>query len=533
MECQTKSIVICSDGTGNSTIKGRGTNVFKLFEAVDVNGHRRDPYLRRQLTFYDDGVGTENLKWVRIFAGATGYGLSRNVKQLYRELCRVYEPGDWIYLFGFSRGAFTVRTLSGLIEDCGIIDPTDCGTEKAYRDRVRCAYKAYRTKYRAWLTRLVAGKSSMTAAEFRRQYARRDAAGVPLTPAIRLLGVWDTVDAVGLPFALADVWNKVVWQYKFETTTLCSSVERGCQALALDDSRAEFEPVLWNEDDPSTRRRADQVWFPGAHANVGGGYPQQGMSLVALDWMMRQAEAQGLRFVEHTRDEYRTAHSFADKLYDPRSGLGVFYRWKPRNVTELCARRGITHPRVHISAVERVVQAPWGYAPGNLPPQCDVVATEDDPSVRLPDLAEAIARAHHSNGGASLLATTRAAVRVGHVAYATFILGVSSALLRAAGVAWGAPPVPQDDSVLASIAAGVAGVPTGVPQALWTDRLAFWLLAGGLTIGYLLSAISNGRMQRCFSAFWHVHRPALRAALRRTPSPSELLQELQRHVAAS
>ena len=148
----TKNIVICSDGTGNSTIKDRGTNVFKLFEAVDVNGHRSDPRLKRQLAFYDDGVGTETLKWVRVFAGATGYGLSRNVKQLYRELCRVYEPGDSIFLFGFSRGAFTVRTLAGLLSDCGIVDPATCETEDDYRNLTRSAYKAYRRKYRALLT---------------------------------------------------------------------------------------------------------------------------------------------------------------------------------------------------------------------------------------------------------------------------------------------------------------------------------------------------------------------------------------------
>jgi len=128
-----KNIVICSDGTGNTTIKGRGTNVFKLFEAVDVNGHRTRADLRRQLAFYDDGVGTQELRWIRAFAGATGYGLSRNVKRLYRELCRVYEPGDSIYLFGFSRGAFTVRTLAGLVTDCGILSAADYRTEREFR----------------------------------------------------------------------------------------------------------------------------------------------------------------------------------------------------------------------------------------------------------------------------------------------------------------------------------------------------------------------------------------------------------------
>jgi uncharacterized protein (DUF2235 family) len=108
-----KRIIVCSDGTGNTAIKGRGTNVFKLFEAVDLNGHRYDPTLTPQIAIYDDGVGTENFKPLKIFAGATGWGLSRNVKHLYKELARVYDPGDEIYMFGFSRGAFTVRTLAG------------------------------------------------------------------------------------------------------------------------------------------------------------------------------------------------------------------------------------------------------------------------------------------------------------------------------------------------------------------------------------------------------------------------------------
>ena len=95
-----KNIIICADGTGNTTIKGRGTNVFKLYEAVDQNGHRFDPAAVQQVAIYHDGVGTETLKWARLFAGAFGWGLSRNVKQLYGELARVYDPGDHIFLFG-------------------------------------------------------------------------------------------------------------------------------------------------------------------------------------------------------------------------------------------------------------------------------------------------------------------------------------------------------------------------------------------------------------------------------------------------
>ena len=115
--------------------RAAGTNVFKLFEAVDGNGHRADPRLTQQVAIYHDGVGTEVYKWVRIVSGATGWGLSRNIKQLYAELARVYEPGDRIYLFGFSRGAFTVRTLAGLITTCGILDLDRYRTNRSLHQR--------------------------------------------------------------------------------------------------------------------------------------------------------------------------------------------------------------------------------------------------------------------------------------------------------------------------------------------------------------------------------------------------------------
>ena len=93
-----KNIIICSDGTGNTAIKGRGTNVFKMFESVDLNSHRFHPDRTPQVAIYDDGVGTDSMKLPRILGGAAGYGLSRNVRQLYKELCRIYDPGDQIFL---------------------------------------------------------------------------------------------------------------------------------------------------------------------------------------------------------------------------------------------------------------------------------------------------------------------------------------------------------------------------------------------------------------------------------------------------
>ena len=153
-----KNIVICSDGTGNSAIKGRGTNVFKAFESIDLNGHRTQPELIPQVALYDDGVGTEDFKPLKIFAGATGYGLSRNVKQLYKELVRIYDPGDRIFLFGFSRGAFTVRTLIGLIAACGILNVDTLHRARDLESAVNKTYKVYRKSYRTALAKLFLGE---------------------------------------------------------------------------------------------------------------------------------------------------------------------------------------------------------------------------------------------------------------------------------------------------------------------------------------------------------------------------------------
>ena len=283
----SKNIVICSDGTGNSAIKGRGTNVFKLFEAIDLNGHKTRPELTPQVALYDDGVGTEDFKPLKIFAGATGFGLSRNVKQLYKELVRIYDPGDRIFLFGFSRGAFTVRTLVGLIAACGILDVEKLQTADDLDEAVNDTYRVYRKSYRTALAKLFLGKpDNSLIANFKSKNCL--ACEVP----IAFMGVWDTVDAVGLPFHLSDFINMVFYRFKFRDHKLSKLVKHACHALAIDDERHSFHPILWDEGEEDAGR-IEQVWFAGAHSNVGGGYPKQGMSLVALEWMMRKAECTG------------------------------------------------------------------------------------------------------------------------------------------------------------------------------------------------------------------------------------------------
>src|SRR3954452_21493411 len=324
-----KNIIICADGTGNSTVKGRGTNVFQLFEAVDLNGHRFEPKLDPQVAIYDDGVGTEDFKPLKIFAGVTGFGLSRNVRQLYKELCRIYDKGDRIFLFGFSRGAFTVRTLAGLICTCGILDGPRFQTPDQLESAVRGAYQLYRRRYRTVLGKLFrSDPGEDTIARFQRENCHGTQAD------IHFIGVWDTVDAVGLPFHISDFINAAVYRFKFPDRKLSPHVRHAYHALAIVDERHSFHPLLWDQTRPpgNSEQKTEQVWFAGAHSNVGGGYPKQGMSLVTLDWMLQKAhDRRGLGLLNSDRLFCREHANVDDNLYDPRAGIGIFYRWLPRD----------------------------------------------------------------------------------------------------------------------------------------------------------------------------------------------------------
>ena len=329
-----KNIVLCSDGTGNTPGKGRGTNVWKLYLAVDRHDHEENPARPRQIAFYDDGVGTEGIRFFRILGGAFGLGLSRNIRQLYAHLVLNYEPGDKVFLFGFSRGAFTVRSLAGMICQCGLLKRDDY-LGKSIKERnklLKRILRAYRSEDKD------AGKNI------------REALGLRSIE-IEFIGVWDTVDAVGMPFddlkAVDRIWRKVfgVRLWGFHDQVLSSKVKRGCQALAIDDERRTFHPNVWEP-----REGIEQVWFAGVHSNVGGGYPKEGLSNVALYWMFLQAKEAGLRFLPyciHAAHDQANVHA---KLYDSRVGLAAYYRYKPRNIEALCGNGNV---KVHVTAADR------------------------------------------------------------------------------------------------------------------------------------------------------------------------------------
>lgn len=376
-----KNIVLLSDGTGNSGGKGNGTNVWRLYNAI----HRRVPETP-QIAFHDDGVGTEDFKLLKIIGGAFGYGLERNVCELYEHLVLNYRPNDRIYLFGFSRGAFTVRVLAGLIAHCGVIDPSKSNGGMSIdrlRELITEGFMSYREIVKAEIRRKRSKRSSRTAggglvhresSPFRAAHSHQG----ELT--IECLGIWDTVDAVGVPFDEArDVVDRI-YPTSYSDAENDIPVKNVFHAISVDDQRRTFVPVMWLESTTAGKPRGnvEQVWFPGVHSNVGGGYPKQGVAHVTLEWMAERAQRAGLILREGALEEIRDAANADDKVYDSRSGIAAYYRYEQRDIAGISSEAGIARPKIHVSVLERALHGTDGYSPGNLPKEFDVVATHDD-----------------------------------------------------------------------------------------------------------------------------------------------------------
>lgn len=487
-----KNIVLCSDGTGNQDIKNRGTNVFKLYEAVDIQGHKSGP-LPKQVAFYDDGVGTANLV-ARVIGGAFGWGFSRNVKRMYRELVNVYEPGDSIYFFGFSRGAYTVRALAGLIQYCGVLDvgnfsdgPPDALTEKidsCWDDFRKVAFKYSPASERRGA--IPSAEETNATIERRRNYGA-------VNPEERLdiafIGVWDTVGAIGVPFDELRKVISIVYPIWFADNTLGPEVKRACHALSIDDERRTFHPELWNEQNGADTR-INQVWFAGVHSNVGGGYPKQGMSLVALDWMMAEANKAGLRFIDEVLEFVHEHQDVHDKLCDSRSGLALYYRWAPRDIRGLCAEHKIKTPKIHVSVFERIANGTDAYAPGNIPFDCEVDTTGSFnkwPDPKVPSGIQSIIKGHKTDGGDSLLEEMTRTVESGKRSYFAFLALTLLTLISLTGLneCW-----------------------------CWFGLLlpvAFFLVCGALI--FLWARSVDNALGSKYAAFWHKCRGLLRKVL--------------------
>jgi uncharacterized protein (DUF2235 family) len=335
-----KRIVVCCDGTWNRPDQldrgqPRPSNVAKMALAVAP----RDQAGVLQRVYYHRGVGTGRLDRVR--GGAFGWGLSRNIKDAYLFLVESFEPGDELYFFGFSRGAYTVRSLAGLVRNCGLLRPV-------HVHRIAEGYALYRRRDRESNPRAVESQL------FRKSYSIE-------TP-IKLIGVWDTVGALGIPSGPLG-WLNGVLRLRFHDVKLSSYVENAFQALAIDERRRPFKPAIWERQEHARTQRLEQAWFPGVHTNVGGGYSDSGLSDIAFSWMKERAAECGLAFDEtYVRDTIRPS-----SVGELRKSMTLFYRLLIPHQRRIPGMgEAPTHDVVHPSAYER--QRALGYRPTNLPP---------------------------------------------------------------------------------------------------------------------------------------------------------------------
>lgn len=301
-----KRLVVFCDGTWNRADQAHEeapcpSNVVKL--AVRVA--KRDGAIP-QLTYYDQGVGSGSGTTLdRWTGGAFGHGLEDNLHDAYRFLVFNYERGDELYFFGFSRGAYTARSLAGMVRKCGILD----------------AAKAHR--YREAIALYMDGHNPDHAipTRFRERCCVTRGERIP----IRMIGVWDTVGARGIPIrGLRWLTRRT---YRFHDVKLSSTVERAYQALAIDERRAPFLATLWSP--PKTPGQTiEQVWFPGVHSDIGGGYPQGewGLSDLTLEWMRDRAIDSGLRISDAVDHAFAPRGDALGTLHNSRTGL---YRLSP------------------------------------------------------------------------------------------------------------------------------------------------------------------------------------------------------------
>ena len=301
MEKVVKRLVFCFDGTWNEIDRGDATNVAKIAQAVSLADEGV-----AQIVHYDEGVGTFDFEGdlsaiANQLSGAFGWGLQQNIIEAYTFLILNYQPGDEIYVFGFSRGAFTARSFCGLLRNVGVVDrrhlPNLREAIDLYisRDADASPDTDYCRKFRYDRQNGVCLARDRDWIE-RNYPEEQHHQKIDLT--VKFLGVWDTVGALGLPVpkAVEELVNK---EYGFHDTRLSTFVERARHAVAADEERRTFTPTLWsNIDDLRTEYGDcyDEKIFPGTHGSVGGGGPVVGLSDAALEWVYRGAEAAGLKF---------------------------------------------------------------------------------------------------------------------------------------------------------------------------------------------------------------------------------------------
>ena len=330
-----KRIVICADGTWNirdqmpdTGTTRHPTNVTKVARAV----RPRSSSGVDQVVFYDEGVGT-NGGIDKYTGGAFGRGMEGNIRAFYRNIVYNYQPGDELYFFGFSRGAFTVRSLIGFMNFVGLID-------KDADYYVPELYSCYEHNEREGTER------------WKKAFHRIKV--VAPCPPIRFVGVWDTVGALGAPGLLGRLFYRKKYQY--HDIGLFPAVEHAYHALAIDEKRKPFRPSFWKRTN-GWNGVLEQVWFAGVHSNVGGGYNPDGLANEALHWMVEKAERCGLEF-----DSRFLTHFWPCFDTPIRDSMTTFYKLMGSGRRQVGTLNG-DGEAIHQSALDRLNKADLGYAP--------------------------------------------------------------------------------------------------------------------------------------------------------------------------
>lgn len=269
-----KRIVFCADGTWQTPMNN--TNVYRLYKALTVTSE--------QVTYYDDGVGADTQGLHHILQGAFGQGLAQKVLDGYTKIAHVYEVGDQVFLFGFSRGAYTARSLAGMIAACGL--PAGAFTD----DCVTKAFAAYSDPINRTALLAELGPCGLGAAT------------------IQMVGVWDTVGSLGIPA----IFGGIEKASAFLDTGLHPNIKSAYQCLAVDEHRPQFPATLWTGD-PAPGQTIEQVWFSGCHCDIGGGTALAGgvdvdtrLCDITMAWMLGKAQLQGLTINPAVASQYKT-----------------------------------------------------------------------------------------------------------------------------------------------------------------------------------------------------------------------------------
>lgn len=333
-----KRIILCADGTWNEaerkddkTGRPQPTNVLKVARAILPRSNTGID----QVVYYHEGVGTEG-ELDTLTGGAFGSGMSQNVRALYRFLVYNFVPGDELYFFGFSRGAFTVRTLAGFMYKVGLLEKDD----EYYTREIYDLYAlSTPVESAAW------------------QHAFRNIQGERSGLPIMFIGVWDTVGALGAPGLLGQVFNRN--KYKYHDIGLNPTIQHAYHALAIDERRKPFSPSLWTKPAGWTGT-LEQVWFAGVHSNVGGSYSPDGLANEALHWMVEKAEDCGLEFDKPFLQHYEPHHDSV--LNDSMAPLYRVFGSYERPIGHQAADGEM----IHQSVLDRMQSPTCHYDPSNV-----------------------------------------------------------------------------------------------------------------------------------------------------------------------